>query len=107
MPHFQNIPIEDQVTLVRTGWNELLIAEMSYRSINRQDAVLILANGTTVSMERMEELPQDMMKRIRDDLVAKFREMKLDLNELGCLRTLVLLNPGKKFFIFLKLFNLI
>lgn len=33
--------------------------------------------------------------RVLTELVAKMREMKMDKTELGCLRAIVLFNPGK------------
>lgn len=33
MPHFAQLQREDQVTLLRAGWNELLIATVAWRSI--------------------------------------------------------------------------
>lgn len=33
MPYFEQLQREDQVTLIRAGWNELLIATVAYRSI--------------------------------------------------------------------------
>ena len=35
--------------------------------------------------------------RVLSELVAKMREMRMDQTELGCLRSIVLYNPGKKF----------
>lgn len=33
MPYFDKLQREDQVTLLRAGWNELLIATVAWRSI--------------------------------------------------------------------------
>lgn len=33
MPHFSQIPREDQILLLTTGWNEILIANIAWRSI--------------------------------------------------------------------------
>lgn len=33
MPHFSQLPREDQVMLLRSGWNELMIASVAWRSI--------------------------------------------------------------------------
>lgn len=32
-PHFAQLQREDQITLLRAGWNELLIATVAWRSI--------------------------------------------------------------------------
>lgn len=34
--------------------------------------------------------------RVLTELVSKMREMKMDKTELGCLRTIILFNPGNK-----------
>lgn len=33
MPHYSQLQREDQITLLRAGWNELLIASVAYKSI--------------------------------------------------------------------------
>lgn len=35
--------------------------------------------------------------RVLTELVAKMREMKMDKTELGCLRSIILFNPGEFF----------
>uniref|UniRef100_A0A8D8W2I5 Nuclear receptor subfamily 2 group B member 4 n=1 Tax=Cacopsylla melanoneura TaxID=428564 RepID=A0A8D8W2I5_9HEMI len=47
IPHFTTLPLEDQVLLLRAGWNELLIAAFSHRSISVKEGIL-LAPGVTV-----------------------------------------------------------
>ena len=41
-----------------------------------------------------EEVRQ-LIDRVLTELVAKMREMKMDKSELGCLRAIVLFNPGQ------------
>ena len=79
-----------------------MIAEFSYRSIERQDA-LVLANGIVVNRANVNQAGiGNIMDRVLNELVEKFREMEVDRSELGCLRAIVLLNPGN-FTCFLKL----
>ncbi|XP_041098876.1 retinoic acid receptor RXR-alpha-A isoform X1 [Polyodon spathula] len=47
IPHFSELPLDDQVILLRAGWNELLIASFSHRSITVKDGIL-LATGLHV-----------------------------------------------------------
>lgn len=47
IPHFTSLPLQDQVLLLRAGWNELLIAGFSHRSIDAKDAI-VLATGLTI-----------------------------------------------------------
>ncbi|KAJ8934648.1 hypothetical protein NQ314_013247 [Rhamnusium bicolor] len=48
IPHFTSLPVSDQVLLLRAGWNELLIASFSHRSIQTQEGI-VLATGLTVN----------------------------------------------------------
>lgn len=76
------------------GWNELLIAGFSHRSIGVQDTVL-LATGLRVNRDSANEAGIGaIFDRVQVELVAKMREMKMDKTELGCLRAIVLFNPG-------------
>lgn len=45
--------------------------------------------------------------RVLTELVAKMREMKMDKTELGCLRSIILFNPGEIFFFFTVSLDLI
>ncbi|GAA6075069.1 retinoic acid receptor RXR-beta-A isoform X2 [Tachysurus ichikawai] len=47
IPHFSELALDDQVILLRAGWNELLIASFSHRSITVKDGIL-LATGLHV-----------------------------------------------------------
>ena len=96
VPHFTELPIEDQVVLLKSGWNELLIAEFSYRSMDVQDGI-VLANGLTVYRDSAHSAGVvAIFDRVLTELVAKMREMKMDKTELGCFRAIVLYNPDAK-----------
>lgn len=76
------------------GWNELLIAAFSHRSLGVRDG-LVLANNYTVFRDSATETGiESIYDRVLTELVAKMREMKMDKTELGCLRTIILFNPG-------------
>uniref|UniRef100_A0A8C1KIT1 Retinoic acid receptor RXR n=1 Tax=Cyprinus carpio TaxID=7962 RepID=A0A8C1KIT1_CYPCA len=49
IPHFSDLPLDDQVILLRAGWNELLIASFSHRSITVKDGILL---GTGLHVHR-------------------------------------------------------
>jgi hypothetical protein len=94
IPHFAELPIEDQITLLKTGWNELLIAGFSHRSMNVKDGI-VLATGIIVHRNSAQQAGVGaIFDRVLTELVAKMREMKMDKTELGCLRAIVLFNPG-------------
>ncbi|KAH0951686.1 hypothetical protein HN011_012260 [Eciton burchellii] len=93
IPHFTSLPLEDQVLLLRAGWNELLIAAFSYRSIEVKDGI-VLATGTTVHRNSAQQAGVGtIFDRVLSELVSKMREMKMDRTELGCLRSIILFNP--------------
>lgn len=96
IPHFTELPLEDQVILLRAGWNELLIAAFSHRSIVVKDGIL-LATGLHVHRSSAHQAGVGtIFDRVLTELVAKMREMKMDKTELGCLRAIVLFNPDAK-----------
>ncbi|KAL2301494.1 hypothetical protein Nmel_010880 [Mimus melanotis] len=124
IPHFSDLTLEDQVILLRAGWNELLIASFSHRSVSVQDGIL-LATGLHVhrssahsagvgSIFDREELrvfpdafqwrgwslivcsPMSPTHRVLTELVSKMKDMQMDKSELGCLRAIVLFNPDAK-----------
>lgn len=96
IPHFTELPLDDQVTLLRAGWNELLIAAFSHRSIAVNDGIL-LATGLHVHRNSAHSAGVGtIFDRVLTELVAKMREMKMDKSELGCLRAIVLFNPDAK-----------
>lgn len=95
IPHFTELPMDDQVTLLRTGWNELLIASFAHRSTVIEDGIL-LSTGMHVHRSTAHQAGVGMIfDRVLTELVSKMREMKMDRTELGCLRAIVLFNPGR------------
>nr|AGF50212.1 ultraspiracle protein [Polyrhachis vicina] len=94
IPHFTSLPVADQILLLKAGWNELLIAAFSYRSIEVKDSI-VLATGTTVHRNSAQQagLITIFDDRVLSELVSKMREMKMDRTELGCLRSIILFNP--------------
>lgn len=93
IPHFTSLPLEDQVLLLRAGWNELLIASFSHRSIDVKDGI-VLATGITIHRNSAQQAGVGtIFDRVLSELVSKMREMKMDRTELGCLRSIILFNP--------------
>lgn len=80
------------------GWNELLIASFSHRSIEITDGIL-LASGVKVCRQTANSVGVGLIfDRVLTELVSKMRDMSMDRTELGCLRVIVLFNPGKSLF---------
>lgn len=93
IPHFTSLPISDQVLLLRAGWNELLIAAFSHRSIDVKDGI-VLATGLTIQRSSANQVGVGgIFDRVLTELISKMREMKMDKTELGCLRSVILFNP--------------
>ncbi|XP_015788497.1 retinoic acid receptor RXR-alpha-B [Tetranychus urticae] len=96
IPHFCDLPIEDQIVLLKSGWNELLIAGFSHASMNVKDGI-VLATGLVVHRNSAHQAGVGaIFDRVLTELVAKMRELKMDKTELGCLRSIVLFNPEAK-----------
>ncbi|XP_047697487.1 retinoic acid receptor RXR-gamma isoform X2 [Prionailurus viverrinus] len=93
IPHFSDLTLEDQVILLRAGWNELLIASFSHRSVSVQDGIL-LATGLHVHRSSAHSAGVgSIFDRVLTELVSKMKDMQMDKAELGCLRAIVLFNP--------------
>ncbi|KAM6967943.1 retinoic acid receptor RXR-beta-A-like isoform 1-T2 [Aplochiton taeniatus] len=108
IPHFSELPLDDQVILLRAGWNELLIASFSHRSIALKDGVLLASElhrdnahsaGVAAIFDRESVQSAEVgaiFDRVLTELVSKMRDMQMDKTELGCLRAIVLFNPDAK-----------
>ncbi|CAB1444493.1 unnamed protein product [Pleuronectes platessa] len=89
-------PLDDQVILLRAGWNELLIASFSHRSVTVKDGIL-LATGLHVHRSSAHSAGVgSIFDRVLTELVSKMKDMQMDKTELGCLRAIVLFNPDAK-----------
>uniref|UniRef100_W5LKG1 Retinoic acid receptor RXR n=1 Tax=Astyanax mexicanus TaxID=7994 RepID=W5LKG1_ASTMX len=96
IPHFSELPLDDQVILLRAGWNELLIASFSHRSISVKDGIL-LATGLHVHRNSAHSAGVGaifdregahnaevgaIFDRVLTELVSKMRDMQMDKTEL-------------------------
>ncbi|XP_075585256.1 retinoic acid receptor RXR-alpha-B isoform X2 [Dermatophagoides farinae] len=96
IPHFSELHLDDQVSLMKSGWNELLIAEFAHRSIEA-DKVLVLSNGFYINEQAAKSTGiGEVFQRVLTELVSKMREMQMDKTEIGCLRSVVLFNSEMK-----------
>jgi len=96
IPHFTELPMDDQVILLRGGWNELMIAGFSHRSVGITNGIR-LASGVIVTRENAHASGVGVIfDRVLVELVSKMTEMEMDKTELGCLRAIVLFNPDVK-----------
>uniref|UniRef100_A0A671L3F4 Retinoic acid receptor RXR n=1 Tax=Sinocyclocheilus anshuiensis TaxID=1608454 RepID=A0A671L3F4_9TELE len=109
IPHFSELSLDDQVILLRAGWNELLIASFSHRSITVKDGILLATGlhvhrnsahsaGVGAIFDRESAHNAEVgaiFDRVLTELVSKMRDMQMDKSELGCLRAIILFNPGQ------------
>ncbi|TNN45440.1 Retinoic acid receptor RXR-alpha-A [Liparis tanakae] len=78
IPHFSELPLDDQVILLRA------------------DGIL-LATGLHVHRNSAHSAGVGaIFDRVLTELVSKMRDMQMDKTELGCLRAIVLFNPDSK-----------
>uniref|UniRef100_A0A667XZG2 Retinoic acid receptor RXR n=1 Tax=Myripristis murdjan TaxID=586833 RepID=A0A667XZG2_9TELE len=108
IPHFSELALDDQVILLRAGWNELLIASFSHRSISVKDGILLATGlhvhrnsahsaGVGAIFDRAHNAEVGaIFDRVLTELVSKMRDMQMDKTELGCLRAIILFNPDAK-----------
>ncbi|XP_063041624.1 retinoic acid receptor RXR-beta-A isoform X1 [Engraulis encrasicolus] len=110
IPHFSELALDDQVILLRAGWNELLIASFSHRSISVKDGILLATGlhvhrnsahsagvGAIFDRENAHNAEvRAIFDRVLTELVSKMRDMQMDKTELGCLRAIILFNPDAK-----------
>jgi Ligand-binding domain of nuclear hormone receptor len=72
-----------------------LIAGFSHQSVMSRDSIL-LATGLHIYRNTAHQVGIGaIFDRILSELVSKMREMAMDKSELGCLRAIVLFNPGE------------
>lgn len=99
MPKFTDLLVEDQLTLLKTYWNELVIAEMAFRSVDLlkecvKDCGLSIGQGIIIFQDQAHDIGlQTMFERVITEIVAKMYDMRLDKTELACLRAIILFNP--------------
>ncbi|TRY57074.1 hypothetical protein DNTS_023964 [Danionella cerebrum] len=94
VPGFQDLSLHDQVQLLESSWLEVLMIGLIWRSIHSpgklifaQDLILDRSEGECV--EGMAEI-FDMLLAT----VARFRSLKLKLEEFVCLKAIILINSG-------------
>lgn len=96
IPHFMDIDYEDQICLLKDGWNELMLADFAHRSIHTENE-LVLSKALIIDRNNSPSAGLGyVFERVLTEVVAKMRDMRLDKTELGCLRAIILFNPDAK-----------
>lgn len=103
VPKFNEILVDDRITLLKTNWNELIIAEIAFNSIEalrseeeegRCARNLCIGRGLYINESQAYEVSlSNTFDRIINELVVKMNNLRLDHNELACLKAIILFNP--------------
>jgi len=91
IPNFSDLRNHDQSLLIHSGWNELILADVAFRS-TRETLML----WPERPMERAEAIRlgcEVMFERILREMASKMRQLVMDRMELGALRAIILFNP--------------
>ncbi|CAI5782421.1 hepatocyte nuclear factor 4-beta-like isoform X1 [Podarcis muralis] len=95
IPAFCELPLDDQVALLRAHAGEHLLLGAAKRSIPYTD-FLLLGNDFIIPMHCPELEIARVATRILDELVKPLREIQIDENEYACLKAIVFFDPDCK-----------
>ncbi|NXI60234.1 RXRA protein, partial [Chloroceryle aenea] len=100
IPHFSELPLDDQVILLRAGEWEPSLRGLQHGTLGVLQVLHLDLGLHTHSEDHGErsraELCALVPARVLTELVSKMRDMQMDKTELGCLRAIVLFNPDSK-----------
>ncbi|XP_044539674.1 hepatocyte nuclear factor 4-alpha-like, partial [Gracilinanus agilis] len=93
IPAFCELPLDDQVALLRAHAGEHLLLGATKRSMVFKD-VLLLGNDYIVPRHCPELVEMSRVAvRILDELVQPFQELQIDDNEYACLKAIIFFDP--------------
>ncbi|KAJ8359193.1 hypothetical protein SKAU_G00157180 [Synaphobranchus kaupii] len=95
IPAFCELPLDDQVALLRAHAGEHLLLGVAKRSMLFKD-LLLLGNDHIITRNCPELEVSRVAVRILDELVLPFQELQLDDNEYACLKAIVFFDPDAK-----------
>uniref|UniRef100_V9KFP5 Hepatocyte nuclear factor 4-alpha-like protein n=1 Tax=Callorhinchus milii TaxID=7868 RepID=V9KFP5_CALMI len=95
IPAFCELPLDDQVALLRAHAGEHLLLGVAKRSIPYKD-LLVLGSDHVVHRNTPEVEISRVANRILDELVQPFQEILIDDNEYACLKAIVFFDPDGK-----------
>ena len=101
IPVFCELPLDDQVSLLRAHASEHLILGVSQRSMTIKDA-LLLGNELIISRNHPEVDIRKIAIRTMDELVQPMVDLELDDTEYACLKAVIFFNPGINHFPYLS-----
>ncbi|OWA51687.1 Retinoic acid receptor RXR-gamma [Hypsibius exemplaris] len=94
-PCMEELSMDDQLALVKCGWNELHLSAMATRASRAQEKdALVLSTGLSITSA---EAPLfglgGLVERVCTELIERMSDLKIDDFEMACLRAIVLFNP--------------
>lgn len=110
VPHFGELSKADQILLLKSSWNELLIISVAWRSIEffevecnvtdpnkktlRQPQLMCLGPNFTLHRNSAQQAGvAPIFDRILTELSVKMNKLNIDKIELVCLKAITLFNP--------------
>lgn len=96
IPSFCELPLDDQVALLRAHAGEHLLLGVARRSLLLND-VLLLGNDLIIPRTAQQEIEiSQVATRIIDEIVKPMREVQMDDTEFSCLKAIVFFDPDAK-----------
>ncbi|XP_051971347.1 hepatocyte nuclear factor 4-gamma-like isoform X2 [Xyrauchen texanus] len=95
IPAFGELPLDDQVSLLRAHAGEHLLLGVAKRSMIYKD-ILLLGNGCVIQRNCPEPEIGRVANRVLDELVLPFQDIQIDDNEYAALKAIVFFDPDAK-----------
>ncbi|KAJ0059643.1 hypothetical protein NL108_009146, partial [Boleophthalmus pectinirostris] len=95
IPAFGELPLDDQVSLLRAHAGEHLLLGVAKRSMPFKD-FLLLGNGCVIHRNSPEAEISRVANRVLDELVQPFQDIQIDENEYAALKAIVFFDPDAK-----------
>ncbi|XP_069587603.1 hepatocyte nuclear factor 4-gamma isoform X1 [Ranitomeya imitator] len=95
IPAFCELPLDDQVALLRAHAGEHLLLGITKRSMVFKD-ILLLGNNYVIHRNCTEMEISRVANRILDELIQPFQDIQIDDNEYACLKAIVFFDPDAK-----------
>ncbi|KAK0139702.1 Nuclear receptor subfamily 2 group F member 6 [Merluccius polli] len=94
IPYFPELPVSEQVALLRLSWSELFILNAAQSALPLHMAPLLAAAGfhsSPMSAERVVSFMDQV--RVFQDQVDKLTQLQVDSAEYSCLKAIALFSP--------------
>lgn len=95
IPVFCELPLDDQVSLLRAHASEHLVLGVARRSMLYRDA-LLLGNDLVISRAQPELEIRRIAVKVIDEIVKPMVELDVDDTEYACLKAIVFFNPDAR-----------